>query len=165
VDGNDVLAVYQVTLEAARRARDSNEPTLIEAITFRRGVHTTADDPRVYRSVEEEERWTSKDPIRRVHDFLTSRGAWSAADQDALENRINDEIAAALLEAEAFRDGSPDPLIMFDHVYETMDPYLARQREEAREAFEGRLVISGKGKAKVGNASTAVVGELEMAED
>ena len=45
VDGNDVLACHAVTAEAAKRARDGGGPTLIEAITYRMGPHTTSDDP------------------------------------------------------------------------------------------------------------------------
>jgi pyruvate dehydrogenase E1 component alpha subunit len=57
VDGNDVLAVYQATKEAAARARDQGTPTLIEAVTYRIGPHSTADDASKYRAAEEVEEW------------------------------------------------------------------------------------------------------------
>ena len=50
VDGNDVLACYAVMAEAADRARAGGGPTLIEAVTYRMGPHTTSDDPTRYRS-------------------------------------------------------------------------------------------------------------------
>ena len=57
VDGNDVLAVYAASREAVERAREGGGPTLIECVTYRLGVHTTADDPTKYRSDEEVKAW------------------------------------------------------------------------------------------------------------
>jgi pyruvate dehydrogenase E1 component alpha subunit len=165
VDGNDLLAVHAVTKEAAALARSTGMSTLIEAITFRRGVHTTADDPGKYRTKAEEEVWAKRDPIDRVRKYLTSRGSWSAAEEAALEKRVSDEIQQAIQEAEAFREAEPDPLLMFDHTYSDMPAYLLRQKEEAAAAFEGRDVLQGVStkKAKAGG-SQAVVGELEEAD-
>ncbi len=59
VDGNDVLAVYRAVKEALDRARAGEGPSLIEALTYRLGPHTTADDPKKYRSPEEEKLWWS----------------------------------------------------------------------------------------------------------
>ena len=73
VDGNDVLACYAVTDEAARRARDGGGPTLIEAVTYRMGPHTTSDDPTRYRSDEELEYWAARDPIQRYRTYLQAR--------------------------------------------------------------------------------------------
>ena len=73
VDGNDPLAVYAATREAAERARKGNGPTLIECITYRLSVHTTADDPGKYRDEEEEEQWRAWDPIPRFQHYLKSR--------------------------------------------------------------------------------------------
>ncbi len=74
VDGNDVLAVYAVTLAAVERARAGEGPTLIEAITYRIGPHTTADDATRYRAPEEVERWRRLDPIERYRRFLLGAG-------------------------------------------------------------------------------------------
>jgi pyruvate dehydrogenase E1 component alpha subunit len=164
VDGNDLLAVWHATREAADIARESGMSTLIEGVTFRRGVHTTADDPRVYRTEAEEQAWVKRDPIDRVRAYLASRGAWSDADQTALEARINDEIHVAVEEAEAFRDGKPDPLLMFDHVFAQPSTYLARQRAEAEEAISGRSVLQTVSKRTGTSGSSSVVGELEEAE-
>ena len=164
VDGNDVLAVYEAVREAAERARSTGMSTLIEGVTFRRGVHTTADDPTVYRTKAEEEAWSKRDPIDRARKYLVARGAWSDADQAALEARIGEEIQRATEEAEAFRDAKPDPLVMFDHAYAELPPYLARQREEAEAAIGGRSVLQGVSTRKSKGGSSSVVGELEEAE-
>lgn len=60
VDGNDVLACYQVTKEANERARRGEGPTLIEAVTYRQGSHTTADDWTKYRDKEDVDVWVNK---------------------------------------------------------------------------------------------------------
>ena len=165
VDGNDLFAVYQATKEAADLARSTGMSTLIEAVTFRRGVHTTADDPSVYRTKAEEDAWAKRDPIDRVRKFLASRGAWGDADQAKAEDEINAEIAQAIADAEAFRAAGPDPLLMFDHTFSYMPPYLKRQRDEAESFFEGRNVLVGVSTKKQGAGSQAVVGELEEAKD
>ena len=74
VDGNDVLAVYRVTREAVERARSGGGPTLIEALTYRMGPHTTADDASRYRSEDEVERWRAFDPIDRYRTWLLASG-------------------------------------------------------------------------------------------
>ena len=70
VDGNDALAVYAATKEAVDRAKKGGGPTLIEAVTYRIGPHTTSDDPTRYRDKEEVERWKGRDPIARVEALL-----------------------------------------------------------------------------------------------
>ena len=164
VDGNDLLAVWHATNEAAEIARESGMSTLIEGVTFRRGVHTTADDPSVYRTKAEEEAWEKRDPIDRVRKYLTARGVWSDADQERLEARLHEEIQKAIAEAEAFREAKPDALVMFDHAYAELSPYLARQRDEAEAALSGRSVLQGVSKRSGKSGSSSVVGELEEAE-
>ena len=82
VDGNDVLAVYAVTKAATERARSGGGPTLIEAVTYRMGPHTTADDASRYRDPAEVSRWAALDPIDRYRAFLVGSGA---ADADFAE--------------------------------------------------------------------------------
>ena len=165
VDGNDLFAVYHATSEAAALARSTGMSTLIEGITFRRGVHTTADDPSVYRTKAEEEAWAKKDPIDRMRKHLTKKGAWGDAQQKKAEDEINAEIQQAIADAEAFRESDPDPLLMFDHTFSWMPPYLKRQRDEAEASFAGRDVLVGVSTKKQGAGSQAVVGELEEAKD
>jgi pyruvate dehydrogenase E1 component alpha subunit len=124
VDGNDVLAVYAAAREAVERARAGSGPTLIECVTYRLGVHTTADDPTKYRSEEEVREWERKDPLTRFAAYLQKRNLL----EEGLEQRIDEEIAAAVERFEAV--GPPDPLRVFDHVYAEPPPDLRAQRDE-----------------------------------
>src|SRR4029453_2146309 len=74
VDGNDLLAVYAATRDAVDRARAGEGPTLIECVTYRLGVHTTADDPTKYRSDDEVKAWEKKDPMTRLVPYLEAKG-------------------------------------------------------------------------------------------
>lgn len=165
VDGNDVLAVHRATAEAAERARAGDGATLIEALTWRLSVHTTADDPRVYRSEAEEKEWAAKDPIPRFRRWLESEGLWDPSKEAAAFAEADRDISTAFDEAVAFRDGDVDPLEIFDHVFATTPPNLLRQREEAAAALAGRRVIVGAGKARTRPGGAAAVGELEEADD
>ena len=128
VDGNDVLAVHDVVCEALDRARAGEGPTLIEAVTYRRGPHTTTDDPSVYRD-DESDRWT--DPLERTRSFLESSIGWDDADEAALRETVRERVEAAVAEAEF--DSDPDPETMFEHVYTGDHPRYARQRERLSE--------------------------------
>src|SRR5881628_1591426 len=132
VDGNDVLAVYAASREAVARARAGEGPTLIECVTYRLGVHTTADDPTKYRTAEEVAEWERKDPLTRFAAYLKKKRLL----EDGLEERVDAEIAEAVRRFEA--TPPPDPLLVFDHVYAEMPPHLRAQREElARWLREG----------------------------
>jgi pyruvate dehydrogenase E1 component alpha subunit len=135
VDGNDFLAAYVAAREAVERARGGEGPTLIECLTYRIGPHTTADDPRRYRSEEEVAGWQRRDPLLRFRKYLERKGLWSAAWQDELEEEIRAEIDMAVEEAEAER-ARLDPLEMFDHVYGQPPADLAAQRKEAAESLQ-----------------------------
>src|SRR5881397_3963769 len=93
VDGNDVLAVYQVTKEAAARAREEGTPTLIEAVTYRIGPHSTADDAGRYQPAEEIERWKALDPLERYRRFLEGRGLLEEGFAEACEQEAKDQMA------------------------------------------------------------------------
>ncbi len=124
VDGNDVLAVYVAAREAVDRARAGDGPTLIECVTYRLGVHTTADDPSKYRTDEEVAMWEQKDPLTRFRAYLEKRNLLEAN----VEQRIDEEIAEAV---RRFESAPPaDPLTMFDHVYAELPADLKAQREE-----------------------------------
>src|SRR5947209_11430063 len=124
VDGNDVFAVYAAAREAVERARAGDGPTLIECVTYRLGVHTTADDPTKYRSEAEVEMWEQKDPLTRFRAYLEKRNLL----EEGLEQRVDDEIAEAIRRFEA--TAPANPLTMFDHVYAELPPDLRAQRDE-----------------------------------
>ena len=128
VDGNDVLACYAVMAEAAERARDGGGPTLIEAITYRIGPHTTSDDPTRYRSQDELDYWIARDPISRYRTYLQAVGVWTERLEErvaARSKRLRTELREAVV-------GAPDIDIteMFDTVYHDITPTLAAQREQ-----------------------------------
>jgi len=128
VDGNDVLACLAVTRAALDEARSGQGPTLIEAVTYRMGAHTTSDDPTRYRAKDEEAHWAALDPIARLRTHLERAGAidgdWTAevdAAADALARRLRAGVRAMV---------APEPTSAFDHVYDRLPIELRRQREE-----------------------------------
>lgn len=128
VDGNDVLAVYSATKDAVDNARAGNGPGFVEAITYRMGAHSSSDDPRLYRQDEEVEEWKRKDPINRLLKYLEQLGYWSSGEQQALEERLTQEILDAVAEAEKI--GPPLVETLFEDVYSEMLPNLKEQMAE-----------------------------------
>jgi pyruvate dehydrogenase E1 component alpha subunit len=131
VDGNDVFAVLTATREAVEQARTGEGPTLIECLTYRMSLHTTADDPKVYRPEEEVEKWLTKCPIARFEKYLIAKGH---IDKPSCE-KVAAECEKEVLEArEKFRArAKAQPREVFDFVYEEMTPEL---REQQAEYFE-----------------------------
>ena len=136
VDGNDLFAVYAATREAVARARAGEGPTLIECVTYRLGVHTTADDPTKYRSDDEVKAWEKKDPLTRLVPYLERKGLLTPG----LDAEVDAEIAAAVERFEA--TPPPDPVTIFDHVYAERPSHLEAQRTELIE----RLSEQGPGR-------------------
>jgi pyruvate dehydrogenase E1 component alpha subunit len=130
VDGNDILAVYAAAEEAIQRARSGGGPTMIECVTYRMMMHTTADDPKRYRTDKEVEAWKKRDPIVRFQKYMTDKGLFSDDKIEALEAEIKNEIQAAVDRAEEIMKTAGDPLNMFEHAYAEMPPYLVEQSEE-----------------------------------
>ncbi len=128
VDGNDVLACYAVMAEAAQRAREGGGPTLIEAVTYRLGPHTTSDDPTRYRSQEEVDHWTARDPIPRYRTYLQSIGVWT----ERLEHRVETRSARLCAELRDAIVNTPDMDVgeLFDTVYADITPNLESQRDQ-----------------------------------
>ncbi|MCF8078014.1 MAG: pyruvate dehydrogenase (acetyl-transferring) E1 component subunit alpha [Desulfobacterales bacterium] len=135
VDGNDILAMVAASREAVARARSGQGPTLIEAVTYRMSVHTTADDPKRYRTDDEVDSWRNKDPLTRFAGYLGDKKLLDDDKIKSLEDEIKDEIQAAVDNAEEKMKSMGDPLDMFDHAYGARPPYL----EEQREALARRL--------------------------
>lgn len=130
VDGNDIFAVVEITRKAAEKARNGGGPTLIEAVTYRLGSHSTSDDPSAYRPEGDAESWNLKDPLRRLRLYLEGQGVWDAAKDEALHAEIKAEIDAAIQAGEATPAPAPDTI--FDDVYADIPPHLLAQREELR---------------------------------
>lgn len=130
VDGNDLLAVYAAADEAVRRARTGGGATLIECVTYRMAVHTTADDPKRYRQEAEVEEWRAKDPLTRFQKYLTQKGLLTEAAIAAEEEKVQAEIQKAIDRAEEQMKGLGDPLLMFEHAYAEMPAHLKEQKEE-----------------------------------
>jgi pyruvate dehydrogenase E1 component alpha subunit len=140
VDGNDILAVYAASREAVERARAGDGPTLLECVTYRLGVHTTADDPTKYRSNEEVAEWERKDPLTRFSGYLKKKGLLD----EGVEAQVDEEIARAVQRFEAV--GAPDPLVMFDHAYATPPAHVAVQRDAlASRLSDGQARTAGEG--------------------
>lgn len=127
IDGNDVFAVYAVTAEAAARARAGKGPTLIEAVTYRFGNHSTSDDATKYRPKEEIDYWRKRDPLVRFKLFLQKKNLWS----EAWEQKVSDEAREKILAAAKIAEQTPRPAPneIFDYLYAKPTPELEEQKE------------------------------------
>jgi len=115
VDGNDVFAVLSVARDAVARARAGGGPTLIEALTYRMGPHTTTDDAGRYRDDDHVAAWRTKDPIERLRGHLQRSGAWDDAWEQGIGSAASADIEAAVERAEALEPFAPDG--MFGRMY------------------------------------------------
>jgi pyruvate dehydrogenase E1 component alpha subunit len=113
VDGNDALAVYEVCRAALARARSGEGPVLVEALTYRLGAHTTADDPKRYQPPAEIAEWSERDPLKRMRRFLSDRGHWDDAREESAHAEALARIDAAVARIEA------TPIPSFQRVFET----------------------------------------------
>lgn len=127
VDGNDVLAVHKVTRDALVKARAGGGPSLIEAVTYRMGPHTTADDPTRYRAEEEVSDWAKRDPVRRFTEYLRRAGIVDEGIVEAVAEEVREEVAKAVNACEAAPPVSPNSLV--EDVYAEVPPHLAEQRK------------------------------------
>ena len=135
VDGNDILAVYRTTKEAVDKARKGGGPTLIEAVTYRMGPHSSSDDPKKYRTEQELEEWQKRDPIIRFRRYLEKKRIWSEADEKKAQEDANKQID----EAVAYAEKLPKPALetLFTDVYADMPWNLEEQLRELREEQAG----------------------------
>ena len=125
VDGNDLIAVYDVTKRALDKARDGRGPHVIEALTYRMHDHTTADDARRYRSEDDVEKHAALDPVKRMRAYLARLGVWSDADDAALEETLAHEVEVA---ASEYLATPPRPAAsMFDHLFARLPDALRAQ--------------------------------------
>jgi pyruvate dehydrogenase E1 component alpha subunit len=138
VDGNDVLAMYLATKEAIDRARAGDGPSLIEAVTYRLLMHTTADDPTRYRTEEEQTEWEDRDPLKRYRSYLESSGIWTTEWQAELEAEAKGVIDDAIAKAEDLEELGPE--VLFEHMFEEMPDNLLEQLEYLEESIETKEV-------------------------
>jgi len=127
VDGNDVIAVRARVADALQKARDKQEPTLIEMICYRQGDHTTADDASRYEPKNLRTDEWKKEPITRLRTYLENIHAWSSKDEEAWLEECTRKVEAIVEEYVALPP--IEPLSMFDHLYETLPACYAEQRE------------------------------------
>ena len=133
VDGNDVLATYRVTREAAQRAREGT-PALIEAVTYRMGPHSTADDRSRYQPTEEIDSWRALDPLVRFRTFLENERIIDGSFLDSVERDAKElaaEVRRGVTGAEPL-----DIRDMFTWVFNEVPQHLARQRDEVEALME-----------------------------
>ncbi len=128
VDGNDVIAVRASVEAALENARGGGGPRLIEAVTYRLGDHTTADDAARYRPAEEVQAHWREEPIVRLRTYLAAIGAWDKSREEALAAQCQREVEAAVERYLAIPPRKPET--MFDHLYRELPAAYAGQRAE-----------------------------------
>lgn len=130
VDGNDVIAMHHVARCAIEKARSGGGPTLIEALSYRLGDHTTADDATRYRDPEIVQRESAREPILRMRAYLTKRDLWNKDLDAKLAKDCAEEVERAV---EAYLATPPQGFAaMFDHLFAQLPPSMSDQYEEAR---------------------------------
>jgi pyruvate dehydrogenase E1 component alpha subunit len=139
VDGNDILAMIVAAREAVEKARTGGGPTLIEAVTYRLAMHTTADDPKKYRKDEEVSQWEPRDPLPRFRGYLQRKKLLTDSVQRVIDEEIDAELATAVKSYESYK---ADPLAFFDHMYAELTPELAAQRAELKAYLESKKAPS-----------------------
>lgn len=138
VDGNDIFAVYKAAKESIERARAGGGPSFIEAVTYRLGDHTTADDARRYRDPKEVEAWLARDPLVRTRKYLDRKGLWSDAQQKSLEERAKTIVNDIVKAAEGIEKPSTDDI--FDYTFAPPLPAeLERQKRSMRTTSLGQF--------------------------
>jgi pyruvate dehydrogenase E1 component alpha subunit len=130
VDGNDVIAVRDAVEEAISGARTGNGPCLIEALTYRLGDHTTADDAARYRPPEEVQARWKEEPIARLRAYLVSQKAWGKAEEEQLSGECQQRVEAAV--EQYLATGPRAPETIFDHLYAELPSTYASQRDELK---------------------------------
>ena len=127
VDGNDIFAMYKALEEASKHAREGKGPVLVEALTYRKGAHTTSDDPTKYRTKEEEDKWDKTDPLKRLKSYLEDNGLLTI-DEEKLVSEYKKEIDRQFTEAENY---PATPLEdVFNYMYAEMPDDLKNQMTE-----------------------------------
>ncbi|HZW27846.1 MAG TPA: pyruvate dehydrogenase (acetyl-transferring) E1 component subunit alpha [Trueperaceae bacterium] len=130
VDGNDLVAVWDVVGRAVARARAGEGPTLVEAVTYRLAPHTTSDDPSRYRDESVTGERGKAEPLARMRALLQGLGAWSDQREEALVAELRAEFDAAVAEADEAPEPAPEAIV--EEVYAAMGPDQRRAWEALR---------------------------------
>ncbi len=128
VDGNDFFAMYRAVHSAREHAVSGKGPVLIEAVTYRKGAHTTSDDPTKYRTKEEEQLWEVKDPMKRLKAWLTDKKIFDGQDEEKLITEYKVEIDRQFEEVEKDMHYPFDDI--FKYMYEELPADLLMQKRE-----------------------------------
>ncbi|APS00846.1 3-methyl-2-oxobutanoate dehydrogenase [Pajaroellobacter abortibovis] len=128
VDGNDLFAVYKATKDAIDHAAAEGGPTLIEAVTYRVGAHSTSDDPQVYRDETAVETWRGRDPLKRVRLYLEQKQLWGGMQQQQLVEQLERDIKDAIADAEQV--APPGLSTIIEDVYAVPPWHLREQLEQ-----------------------------------
>ena len=131
VDGNDVLAVYAAATEAIERTRRGEGPSLIEAVTYRLGDHTTADDASRYRPEEELEKWEGRDPILRLRRYLVEQELWDDDQETVLLEEATSWVDGQVKALEEMEPQAPEEI--FTSMYAAMPPHVVEQMQSLLE--------------------------------
>lgn len=127
-DGNDFLAMTKVLQTAVEHIKSGKGPVLVEAVTYRKGAHTTSDDPSKYRTQEEEQEWDTKDPLGRLKVYLKEKKLWSDQEEDSIIEEFKKEIDRQFIEAENYGEYNLDDVFKFH--YDEMPDDLKEQKIE-----------------------------------
>jgi len=136
VDGNDVIAVYEVARRAIEKARRGGGPTLIEALSYRLGDHTTADDATRYRDPEIVRQEWAREPIGRLRTYLVGKGLWTKEKENDLLKQCVEEVEQAV--AAYLAMPAPQSEAMFDHLFAALPCAMQSQLDEARRFAPGK---------------------------
>jgi len=136
VDGTDIFAVYEATMEARRRALENKgQPILLEMMSYRVSHHSTSDDSFAYRSRDEVKRWKMQDnPLTRLRKWLENEGLWDENIEKDTRSKIRQDVLNELAAAE--KERKPVLKSVFDDVYAELTEEMEEQRRELRRVME-----------------------------
>ena len=127
VDGNDIIAMTAVLEQVLTQARNQHKPFVIEALTYRLGDHTTADDASRYCDAKALATALTEEPLIRLKNYLQTLNAWNESQDQALQIELQQEVETAV---EAYlKIPPPENTAMFDFMYETTPAHLILQRQ------------------------------------
>lgn len=134
VDGNDLLASYQVMKEAVEFARSGKGPVLVEFVTWRQGPHTTSDNPRIYRSEAQEKEAEKWEPFHRIEKYLIDKKYLTEKQIIEIKEQKLNQVKEAYQKSLQILDTKIDDV--FDFTYEKLTPELAEQKAEAKKYYQ-----------------------------